>query len=284
MRSAQVILVMAFVLPVAAKYANAQDDRRSLALQVVPLKPGESKFIEIALPIEEFRPAGRSGRSDLAVDRFPDAGKGGEFEPLKLGKAVGSEHFKAGLYRVADGVNVNWSNDKPGVVFSASANAKPGQNTIRVRYQNFGGNEHAIGFRIVISAEAALEAAKDKESPVVAINIDTGNFWSFRCAPNGAGGIGYGAGDSAGFKVGTFDFNDLVRKLREASASAPLKPYCFVVIFRYKDGHNESAYTKDEKLVLGLFDRAFNKEFADGHTEGFEEVWKAHPPAIKRDP
>jgi hypothetical protein len=49
----------------------AADSELRLALQVVRLKPGATAFVEVALPGDEFRPAGRSGRSDLHFQRFP---------------------------------------------------------------------------------------------------------------------------------------------------------------------------------------------------------------------
>jgi hypothetical protein len=153
MRIVVLILSVAAIASALAGFAAADEAAPRLALQVVRLKPGESKFVEVALPSEDFRPAGRSGRSDLAVDRFPAPGQGGAYVPVELRKTAGKEFWKAGPHRLANGVEVCWSEDRPGVLFRSGKAAQPGHHDIRVRYTNFGGKEHMLGFRVVISAE-----------------------------------------------------------------------------------------------------------------------------------
>jgi hypothetical protein len=283
MRTALGILSAVLFSALSFGSAVAQDKEPSLALQVVRLKPGDSQFVEIALPVEEFRPAGRSGRSSFWAERFPEQGKTGTFTAIERGKATGNDHWKASPYIVAESAELIWDNDRPGVVFRCGKDAKPASYTIRARYQNFGGKEHSIGFRFVITAAAPPATEKDKP-PLDSICVDLPNFWWFRCGLDGSGSIGYGARDASGFKAGTFNFTDLARKLRESSTSAPGNDAEFVIVFRDKKGQNETAYGRGRSFVLGLFDKAFQKESASGHTDGFEKIWNDHPPSSKRIP
>src|SRR5262249_15622694 len=98
--------------------------------------------------------------SMLHVERYAEPGKEPKFEALKLEKPVGNESWRAAPHHVADGLDAAWSDDKPGLVFSAAADAQTGQHTTPGRYQNFGGSEHLIGFRLVVGPESPRKTGK----------------------------------------------------------------------------------------------------------------------------
>ena len=144
-------IALSFALA-SSSFAAEQEVTKSL-LQVIRLKAGEHRFIEVALPHGEFRPAGKSGRSDFAVQLFPGP-PDGKFIPIVQDKPTESEFFKATPYRIAEGVTLRWSENKPGIELQASQNAPLGTQDIRVTYTNFGfEGPHAIGFRIIIESE-----------------------------------------------------------------------------------------------------------------------------------
>jgi len=120
-----------------------------LLLQVVHLKPGESKRVELALPYEmaPIRPSGKSGRDSLFVNIVLDAKSSStaKGEPVK---SVGN-----GIFRLPAGVELVWVEDRPEIEFRAEKSAKAAATNLRVRYQSFAGGDFVIGFRVVVEVK-----------------------------------------------------------------------------------------------------------------------------------
>jgi hypothetical protein len=116
----------------------------SPVLQVVRLKPGEMKSVELALGKTgaEFRPKGRSGRDflDLNVVTTIEGGGGVKETPVR----------GDGRYLVTPDFTVVWSQDKPELEFHAGKDMKKGTTDLRIVYRSFGSGEHVGGFRIVV--------------------------------------------------------------------------------------------------------------------------------------
>ena len=120
-----------------------------LVLQVVRLKPGEAKRVELALPYEmtPIRPSGKSGRDSLFVNILVDA-KGSS---TATGESVKNDG--KGVFRLPAGVELVWVDDRPEIAFRADENAKAVATNLRVRYASFGGGDSVIGFRVVVEAK-----------------------------------------------------------------------------------------------------------------------------------
>ena len=120
-----------------------------LVLQVVRLKPGEAKRVELALPYEmtPIRPSGKSGRDSLFVNILLDArgGSTAKGEPVK--------NDGKGVFRLPAGVELVWVEDRPEVEFRAGENAKHAATNVRLRYESFGGGDFVIGFRVVVETK-----------------------------------------------------------------------------------------------------------------------------------
>jgi hypothetical protein len=146
------VVLLATVFGPSSPGTPAAGPEPARALVVVRLRPGDERYVEVALPVGQFRPAGQSVRSMLSVSLFPEK-PGGEFRPVPLGRPTGQEHFKAGPHRVAGGVDLRWSAGRPGVEFHADRDARAVTQDVRVTYSNFGGKDHAVDFRVVVAAE-----------------------------------------------------------------------------------------------------------------------------------
>jgi len=127
--------------------AGAQEQNPQLVLQVVRLKPGETKAIELALPDRDFRLAGRSGRDLFYVHLFPKPGGNGEFTPVE------HQGEETEPYHLAPGLELKWGQEQPGVELRAGKDAKAGTIDLRVTYASFAGGRHVAGFRVVIAAK-----------------------------------------------------------------------------------------------------------------------------------
>jgi hypothetical protein len=121
----------------------------SPALQVVRLKPGEMKSVELALdkPGIQFRPKGVSGRDFLDVNVITVVDGGIKETPVK--KEVKDNHF-TGRYPVTDDFTVVWSKEKPELEFHAGKDMKKGTTDLRIVYRSFGGGDHVAGFRVIV--------------------------------------------------------------------------------------------------------------------------------------
>jgi hypothetical protein len=130
--------------------AVAQEPER-LLLQVIRLKPGESRFIELGIA-GGFRPAAKSGRSDLAVHLLSTL-EDGNPKRVPAEKAVAGEHFKAAPHRIREGVELLWSAEKPGIEIRVDPSAPAGACDVRISYYNFGSKEHAAAFQVIVSRD-----------------------------------------------------------------------------------------------------------------------------------
>jgi hypothetical protein len=97
---------------VSACVAAAQEPASPI-LQVIRLKPGESRFIELATD-DGFRPAAKSGRSTFVVHLLSTV-KDGKPKPVFAEQPSAGEDFKAAAHKIADGVELRWHADKPGI-------------------------------------------------------------------------------------------------------------------------------------------------------------------------
>jgi hypothetical protein len=114
------------------------------AFQVIRIKPGETKSVELALgkPGYEFRPQGRSGRDFLYVSVLTQGATEVKETPLKV-----KDNSR---YEVTPDFTVVWSTDKPEVEFHAAKEMKKGTTDLRIMYRTFGGGDHVAGFRVIV--------------------------------------------------------------------------------------------------------------------------------------
>ncbi len=147
----QVVLVFATILGLLTASASADDGQfTGPVLQVIRLKPGESKRIELALPFGrvQFRPGGASGRTFLYLETLPMA-EGGVV-PAK-GKSINHDVNK--VYELTTGVRLAWVADRPEIEVRADAGAKSGTTDVKLRYETFGGGTYVSGYRVVVESK-----------------------------------------------------------------------------------------------------------------------------------
>ena len=111
------------------------------ALQVIRVKPGEMKSVELALgkPGYEFRPKSRSARDFLDVSLLTTTGFEVKETPVKV-----KDNSR---YEVTPDLTVIWSKDKPELEFHAM---KKGTTDLKIVYRTFGGGDHVAGFRVIV--------------------------------------------------------------------------------------------------------------------------------------
>jgi hypothetical protein len=111
------------------------------ALQVIRVKAGEMKSVELALgkPGYEFRPKGKSGRDFLDVSVLTTTGFEVKETPVKV-----KDNSR---YEVTPDLTVIWSKDKPELEFHAM---KKGTTDLKIVYRTFGGGDHVAGFRVIV--------------------------------------------------------------------------------------------------------------------------------------
>jgi hypothetical protein len=142
-------LVAALALGLVPPAGTGQEGKSPrLLLQVIRLKPGEAKRVELALPYDgtAIRPSGKSGRDSLFVYVFWRQARDGAVkeEPVKDdGK---------GVFRLPAGVEVVWVKDRAEVELRAGANARAVATDVRVVYQSFGGGPFVSPFRVIVEA------------------------------------------------------------------------------------------------------------------------------------
>jgi hypothetical protein len=141
-------LPLSVAIVVGMGSAGVAQEPERLLLQVVRLKPGESRFIELGVA-GGFRPAAKSGRSDLSVHLLSTL-EDGKPKPVVAEKATAGEHFKAAPHRIREGVELRWSAEKPGIEFRVDPSAPAGACDVRVGYYNFGSKEHAAAFQVIV--------------------------------------------------------------------------------------------------------------------------------------
>ena len=140
--------------------------------------------------------------------------------------------------------------------------------------------------------QAGADEPKDKtpkegQAELQELSIHTPNGWWLRCFPNGSGSVGFGSALCfAAFKAGTIDFKGAEKQLRAVTAKGGALGTHFAVAFHEKGSTATiSVYTKDAKVVLGLFDKAADKKARAIEIGGaqFDKVWKDNPPSLKRE-
>jgi hypothetical protein len=145
------VLLLIAVPPSVVAFA-AQPDEKALRplLQVVRLKPGESKRVELALPYGgvEFRPREKSGRDFLYLETIPKAEGGAQ---TAKGKSI--EHDEKFVFELAPGVRLAWIRDRPEIELRAEPNAAEGTSDVKLRYESFGGGTYVSGFRVIVEAK-----------------------------------------------------------------------------------------------------------------------------------
>jgi hypothetical protein len=152
------------------------------------------------------------------------------------------------------------------------------------------------GFAILVVLlwvpQAGADEQKDKppkegKAELQELSIHTPNGWWLRCFPNGSGSVGFGSALCfAQFKAGTIDFGAAEKQLRAVTAKEGAIGTHFAVAFHEKGSTSTtSVYTKDVKVVLGLFDKAADKKSLEIKIGGaqFDKVWKDNPPSLKRE-
>ena len=121
----------------------------SPVLQVVRVKPGEMKSVELALGKSgiNFRPKGVSGRDflDLSVVTVVD----GVVKETEISKESKGSSF-TGRYLVTPDFTVVWSKDKPELEFHAGKDMKKGTTDLRIVYRSFGGGDFIAGFLVIV--------------------------------------------------------------------------------------------------------------------------------------
>ncbi len=147
----QVLAAVAMFGASMALSAKAADPAvPSPVLQVIRLKPGESKRIELALPFGgvDFRPAGKSGRDFMYVETLPKATGG---SPTAKGNPIKQDEKKS--FELSPGVRLTWVADRPEIDFRAGDAAKAGTTDIKVQYQAFGGGNFFGGYRVIVETK-----------------------------------------------------------------------------------------------------------------------------------
>jgi hypothetical protein len=116
-------------------------------LQVVSLKPGETRMIDLAFPGGDFPLRHPPSRQYLYAERIPPLDAGEKPEPM--------HPDDTGACPLGDGVTLVWERERHGISFRAAPDAKPGSVEVRVSYFLFtaGTGELFTGFRVVIQGE-----------------------------------------------------------------------------------------------------------------------------------
>jgi hypothetical protein len=131
-------------------------------------------------------------------------------------------------------------------------------------------------------AAAAPQDGKDDKEPVVReIFLTAGPGWHLRLARDGSGSVGYGAspGDTFAFKAGSIDFKAALKDLHAATNPKGTSRDSYAVAF-HEEGKNSAiaVYTRDAKLVLGLFEKALRAEAEVVPGDRVRQLWKELPP------
>jgi hypothetical protein len=142
------IAVVATLMGLASDAADGQEAKEpSPVLQVVRLKAGETRRVELALPFGgvEFRTGGRTGRDFLYLETLPKATGGAQ-----TAKGTSIKHDDKYVFEVGPGVKVGWVEDRPEIEFRAEEGAKAGTRDVKLRYESFGGGTFVGGFRVIV--------------------------------------------------------------------------------------------------------------------------------------
>jgi len=105
-----------------------------------------------------------------------------------------------------------------------------------------------------------------------------GDGWRLDLQSDGTARLGYGAADTWLVKRNTFDFAATLKALRAVARKQGFAGgrHYRVSFFREGEKGPVQGYTQDDKLVLGLFDRAV--EALQNRNDRFDQLWKDQPP------
>jgi hypothetical protein len=134
-------------------------DQSELLLQVIRLKPGETRAVELATAdardqgaCGQFRPFGNH-RYSLGVEVLPGRLSGKKPTPVK---AESKEGRPTGRYVVSADFVVVWAADRPAVEFQAGKAAGPSTTDLRLAFDGIRvPGEFVAGFRVVVETSAA---------------------------------------------------------------------------------------------------------------------------------
>lgn len=139
------------------------------------------------------------------------------------------------------------------------------------------------GDKYVAIAGEAKTSQQPGVAPTQELLLQTPNGWWLRCRSDGSGSLGHGvpADEAADFKPGTIDLAAALQELDKPSTDDLTKGYRFTVTTRNNGGLPKSRYSKDEGLVLGLFQKAAQPQALSRQGRRFAPTWKDHPPVLK---
>jgi hypothetical protein len=137
-------------------------------------------------------------------------------------------------------------------------------------------------FFLPLSILVLGHAGYGQEKAVREISIMTPNGWWLRLGPDGSGGLGFGSSiqHTASFPKGTIELGPTLKKLRSVTQKQGRIGTHFAVAF-HEEGSSStiSVYTKDAKLILGLFEKGHKAIPAKDRQESLEKLWRQKPPS-----
>jgi hypothetical protein len=122
-----------------------------------------------------------------------------------------------------------------------------------------------------------VPTAGEPERVILQIHLSEGDGWRLNLGANGTAQFGYGAADFWPVKPKTFDFAATLQALRTVTyKQVSWRGLHYRVSFVPERGENPiSGYTRDDKLVRGLFEKAV--EGLQHRDARFEQLWKEVP-------
>lgn len=139
LKSLSVAVLLAFCVT-----TKAEDPKP--VLQVIRLKQGESKTVELALSGAKFQPVSYTSRDSLELSVLPPEREG---KPTIIPRESKDNRF-TGRYLVSPDFTFVWSKEKPELEFQAGKDMKKGTTDLKIYYHSFGGGNHIIGFRVIV--------------------------------------------------------------------------------------------------------------------------------------
>jgi hypothetical protein len=114
-----------------------------IVLQVIRLKAGDTRTLELALPDHDFRFFGKSGRDLLSIEVILPWDSKEKPMPQSL-------LTQDGRCMATKNLAVVWAGDRHGIALQAMKDAGPGTTDLKLTYHAFGGGPYVAGFRVVI--------------------------------------------------------------------------------------------------------------------------------------
>jgi hypothetical protein len=124
----------------------------------------------------------------------------------------------------------------------------------------------------------------DKDKVVRQIQVDGGHGWRLELRSDGTTRLGFGAADIWQIKPNTFDFAATLKELRAVARKEPFPEGGHYRVSFLPEGESDSiqGYTRDSKLIAGLFDKAAGA--LQDRDERFDELRKHQPPPTPLGP